>query len=80
MHKRQLSNHVWTRWYRPPEIILLESDYDEKIDVWSTGWIFLELLKMTKNNVNILNNRDPLLGGLSCLPLSPVNPAFFANG
>jgi hypothetical protein len=26
--KRSLSNHVVSRWYRPPEIILVENNYD----------------------------------------------------
>ena len=42
--KRQLSNHVVSRWYRPPEIILLEPIYDKAIDIWSLGCVFAELL------------------------------------
>ena len=41
---RSLSNHVVSRYYRPPEIILLEKNYDQKIDMWSMGCIFAELL------------------------------------
>nr|XP_027201339.1 mitogen-activated protein kinase 4-like [Dermatophagoides pteronyssinus] len=40
----QLTSHVVTRWYRAPELILLQPNYDEKIDVWSIGCIFGELL------------------------------------
>eukprot|EP00344_Euplotes_crassus_P009449 CAMPEP_0197018280 /NCGR_PEP_ID=MMETSP1380-20130617/80009_1 /TAXON_ID=5936 /ORGANISM="Euplotes crassus, Strain CT5" /LENGTH=69 /DNA_ID=CAMNT_0042445479 /DNA_START=986 /DNA_END=1192 /DNA_ORIENTATION=- len=29
-----LSVHVVTRWYRSPEIILLERDYGPPIDIW----------------------------------------------
>ena len=32
------------RRYRPPEIILLSGYYDNKIDIWSLGCIFAELL------------------------------------
>lgn len=35
--KRSLTGHVVTRWYRAPEIILLEKCYFESIDIWSTG-------------------------------------------
>ena len=31
-----------TRWYRPPELILLQ-DYTYAVDVWSVGCIFGEL-------------------------------------
>jgi mitogen-activated protein kinase 1/3 len=41
--KRELTGHVVTRWYRAPEVILLEKDYTTKIDIWSIGCIFAEL-------------------------------------
>ena len=46
--KRQLTGHVVTRWYRAPELILLEKDYGPAIDMWSIGCIFAELLGMMK--------------------------------
>ena len=46
--KRQLTGHVVTRWYRAPELILLEKDYGQAIDMWSVGCIFAELLGMMK--------------------------------
>ena len=48
--KRSLTGHVVTRWYRAPELILLEKSYGEAIDVWSIGCIFGELLTMAPNN------------------------------
>lgn len=42
--KRCLSNHVVSRRYRAPEIILLEKNYDQKIDMWSVGCILAEML------------------------------------
>ena len=44
--RRKLTGHVVTRWYRAPELILLEKDYGESIDVWAIGCIFAELLFM----------------------------------
>lgn len=40
---RCLTKHLVTRWYRPPEIILLQ-DHDYKTDIWSAGCVFAELL------------------------------------
>jgi len=41
---KELTSHVVTRWYRAPELILIEKNYDTKIDVWSLGCIYAELL------------------------------------
>lgn len=61
-----LTTHVTTRWYRAPEVILLQP-YTTSIDVWALGCIFAELLGMQLNGF-----RGPLFPGGSCLPLSPV--------
>lgn len=70
--KRELTGHVVTRWYRAPEIILLEKDYGPAIDVWSIGCIFAELLSMMKTNAATFIDRKPLFPGKSCFPLSPA--------
>ena len=70
--KRGLTGHVVTRWYRAPEIILLEKDYGPGIDVWSIGCIFAELLGMMKTNSATFVDRKPLFPGKSCFPLSPA--------
>jgi mitogen-activated protein kinase 1/3 len=41
---RKLSPAVQTRFYRSPEVILLEDTYDTQIDMWSLGCIFFELV------------------------------------
>jgi len=69
--KRHLTGHVVTRWYRPPELILLQEDYTEAIDVWSAGCIYAELLGMLQGTM--LHDRGPLFPGSSCFPLSPNN-------
>lgn len=38
-----LTKHIVSRWYRSPEVILLQQ-YDYSVDVWSAGCIFAELL------------------------------------
>ncbi|GAB67690.1 CDK-related protein kinase 6 putative, partial [Plasmodium cynomolgi strain B] len=35
---------VVTRWYRSPEILLQSKNYDHKVDVWSLGCLFVELI------------------------------------
>jgi mitogen-activated protein kinase 1/3 len=67
--KRHLTGHVVTRWYRAPELILLQENYTEAIDVWSVGCIYAELLGML---VGVkVEDRGPLFPGSSCFPLSP---------
>ena len=45
------TEYVVTRWYRAPEV-LLNCTYDLKLDIWSVGCIFAELV-----------NREPLFPG-----------------
>jgi len=67
--KRHLTGHVVTRWYRAPELILLQEDYTEAIDIWSVGCIYAELLGMLDGTKT--QDRGPLFPGSSCFPLSP---------
>lgn len=67
--KRHLTGHVVTRWYRAPELILLQETYTEAIDLWSVGCIYAELLGMLEGTKT--EDRGPLFPGSSCFPLSP---------
>lgn len=67
--KKHLTRHVVTRWYRAPELILLQENYSEAIDVWSVGCVYAELLGMLDGTQ--LMDRGPLFPGSSCFPLSP---------
>lgn len=69
--KREMTSHVVTRWYRAPELILLEKEYSKAIDVWSIGCIIAELCGMLKENAPTFMDRRPLFPGNSCFPLSP---------
>jgi mitogen-activated protein kinase 1/3 len=69
--KRELTGHVATRWYRSPELILLEKIYSSAIDIWAVGCVFAELLAMMKDNQHNYRNRRPLFPGTSCFPVSP---------
>lgn len=50
--QRRLSDHVVTRWYRPPEIILIEKNYGPAVDIWGVGCILAELLSKTAEHMN----------------------------
>ena len=73
---KQLTKHVVTRWYRAPEVILAQDTYNYKIDIWSVGCIFAELLSMMKENFSHFTERKPLFPGQTCRLLSPD----FADG
>lgn len=81
--KKALTRHVVTRWYRAPELILLQENYNEQIDVWSVGCIFAELLGMLEGTSYL--DRGPLFPGVTCYPLSPdkkhrTDSAYHAQG
>ena len=42
--KRYMSIHVGSRWYRAPEVSLVEKQYDQAADMWSFGCIIHEIL------------------------------------
>ena len=69
--KRELTGHVATRWYRSPELILLEKIYTTAVDIWSVGCIFAELLLMVRANLSNPQKRKALFPGSSCFPLTP---------
>ena len=64
--ERQLTQHVVTRWYRAPELILLQEYYNAAIDMWSVGCIFAELLQTLEPGLK----PAPLFPGKTCFPLS----------
>lgn len=76
---RELTPHISSRWYRPPEIILGQNDYSFQVDVWSIGCTMAECIRMTDkyrslNEECIAKNHNKrcLFTGTSCYPLSPV--------
>jgi len=71
--QRGLTTHVVTRWYRAPEVILLQQKQATltAVDMWSVGCIFGELLQMIQENCSTVWKRGPLFPGDSCFPLSP---------
>jgi len=67
-----LTKHVVTRWYRAPEVILLqqEREYLMALDMWAVGCILAELLEMIKETCPDPSDRKPLFPGASSFPLS----------
>ena len=72
---RELSNHIVSRWYRPIEIILIETVYTTSIDIWATGCIFAEVLNLMEENQADPYLRRALFPGGSCYPLTPDKKA-----
>jgi len=75
----QLTKHVVTRWYRAPELILLESNYNCSIDMWSVGCVLSELLTMQKESYEDPSDRMALFPGKSCFPLSADHPLAYTH-
>lgn len=40
----KMTHEIITLWYRPPEILLGQEEYTTKVDSWSAGCIFAEML------------------------------------
>lgn len=77
--QRNMSLHVGSRWYRAPEISLVEKQYDFSSDLWSLGCIIHELIQYLQYNKGETNFRKEfqriryLYQGNSCFPLSPCD-------
>jgi len=54
---RQLTNKVVTLWYRPPELLLGETNYGNAVDMWGCGCIMAELWT---NGSPILSGKDEM--------------------
>ena len=74
---RQYTQHVVTRWYRAPELILL-CPYSTPVDIWSVGCVFAELLDMLSDTVPY-KKRQALFPGVACVNLSPTQGEKFQD-
>jgi len=68
--------YVGSRYYRAPEIILLDESYSQGVDMWSLGCILYEMIYVSTDYSNTKNfdahDRYAFTGD-SCYPLSPKN-------
>jgi len=74
----QKTEYVVTRWYRAPELLCENDRYDNKIDVWSIGLIFGELLKRSvvlrgRDYIDQLRLTVKLVGKLSAEDLAKID-------
>ena len=65
-----LTKYVVTRWYRAPEVVLLNQNYNEGIDMWAVGCVFAELMSRQplfpgKNHLNQVQMIQQFVGKLS---------------
>ena len=68
--ERKLSKHVQSRWYRAPEVIVNNPDYDQKIDIWSIGCVLSDIINQLDETEDKYESRT-IFPGSSCYPLSP---------
>jgi len=69
--KRSMSSHVSSRWFRAPEIALVEKQYDSASDLWSLGCCLHELMQMKNGEAKNPGNGYALFPSNHCFPLSP---------
>ena len=70
--RRTYTEHVVTRWYRSPELVLLQP-YGFAVDVWACACVIAEcFLGTCKEVVEQREGIRPLFPGRSCFPLSPA--------
>ena len=74
--ERGLSPHVQSRYYRAPEVILRQKNYNYLADMWSLGAILAECSNLTtggskQSDMGMETSSNVIFKGDSCYPLSP---------
>lgn len=69
--QRQMTQHVVTRWYRAPELIVRKRAYTTAIDVWSVACVIAELLPLLHDSADVRGKRKVLFPGRSSWGMSP---------
>jgi len=79
-----MTQHISSRWYRSPEVILAQPKYDQKVDVWGLGCILAEMLLLLESGQPKNRNKQfelsdlVMFPGQTCFPLS-INPSIEEN-
>lgn len=62
----QMTDYVVTRYYRPPELLLLSKKYSPVVDTWSVGCIIVELMERRTlfKGMNFIQQLDMILHAL----------------
>ena len=71
-----MSSTAFTRYYRPPEIVLDRENINEAADVWSIGCILSELFQKAFNSEG---QNSVLFEGDSMYPISPKDSPGHTN-
>ena len=68
-----MSSHVYSRWYRAPEVALTQKRYDIAADMWGIGCIIFELVYNVhyKKEVDENIKLRKFATGDCCFPMSP---------
>ncbi|CAG5122695.1 unnamed protein product, partial [Candidula unifasciata] len=65
--RQPYTEYISTRWYRAPECLLTDGHYNYKMDIWSVGCVFFEILSLHPmfpgvNEVDQISKIHDLLG------------------
>lgn len=68
-----MSSHIQSRWYRAPEVSLVQKRYDIAADMWGIGCVIFELIyNVYYDNKDVKpDGQKKLAQGYCCYPLSP---------
>ena len=69
-NSEKLTDYVATRWYRAPELLISQGDYDKEVDYWAIGCIMGELVDGNplfpgENEIDQIHCIQKILGNLT---------------
>ena len=53
--KQPYTEYISTRWYRAPECLLTDGYYTYKMDMWSVGCVFFEIMRWGGNSLGVVH-------------------------
>ena len=66
----RLSTNLGTRYFKAPEMLIGDEDYDEKVDVWSAGCVMASMLFRVSIFFKGMCDHDILLSIIKVLGMS----------